>query len=44
MKDKSKLYINLICSGTKSVVENIEKVKSKEVKTETKTRKSKKEK
>lgn len=36
MKDKSKLYINLICSGTKPVVEAVE-----EVKPEKKTRKKK---
>lgn len=41
MKDKSKLYINVLCNGTKPVVE---KVKSEEVKTEKKNRKSKKEK
>lgn len=44
MKDKSKLYINVLCNGTKPVVENVEKVKSEEVKTEKKNRKSKKEK
>lgn len=36
MKDKSRLYINLICSGTKPVVETVE-----EVKPEKKTRKKK---
>lgn len=36
MKDKSKLYINIICNGTKPVVEIVE-----EVKTEKKTRKKK---
>jgi len=36
MKDKSKLYINILCNGTKPAAEPVE-----EVKTEKKTRKKK---
>ena len=36
MKDKSKLYINIICNGTKPVVETVD-----DVKTEKKTKKKK---